>query len=88
METRDITPALAVALAAKSGAPIYIRREIYDETLCRVVSRALHLSRYSSCIHISHSMHRHSHFVPKANTCLVKIARLLKLQISIMGDMS
>jgi len=87
METRDITPALAVALAAKSGAPIYIRREIYDETLCRVVSRALHLSRHNSC-RISHSMHRHSHFVPKANTCLVKIARLLKLQISIMGDMS
>jgi len=40
MQTDDIAPALAVALAVKAGAPIYIRREIYDETLCRVVSLA------------------------------------------------
>jgi len=34
MQSDDLTPSLAVALAVKAGAPIYLRREIYDDTLC------------------------------------------------------
>jgi hypothetical protein len=34
LQSDDLTPSLAVALAVKAGAPIYLRREIYEDTLC------------------------------------------------------
>ena len=34
LQSADLTPSLAVALAVKAGAPIYLRREIYEDTLC------------------------------------------------------
>jgi hypothetical protein len=34
LQSDDLTPSLAVALAVKAGAPIYLRREIYEDTIC------------------------------------------------------
>ena len=39
LQSPDITPALAVAMEVKAGVPLYLRRAIYEKTLCRVLSK-------------------------------------------------
>lgn len=39
LQSDGLTPSVAVALAVKAGAPIYLRREIYDDTLCDLARR-------------------------------------------------